>query len=1462
MSGEDPRKPPPTGPSAPASAADHPVAGKRALLRVFARSAASLAAFVTALLIAATWYTGTADFQGRLRDEVVRTLQSATGGRVEVGQIRFSLWGLATEADGLVIHGTEGPGQMPYLAASRIILRAHLNMVLTHIRGLGAQSRISLRYLRIEQPRFHLIVYPDGHTNAPAPKHPHRLRQPLTDTLLNLQARQVELVDGAAMLNDRVLPFNLEARDVNARIAFLRRTDRYGAVIDLNDLRTRMASRPEVPSRLHLSAEMGRDIVTISDLELWSGSESGGAAEPGAKSDAGGSVATHLSARLELRHFARPLWKGAVWGSIGLNQLRDLADVDGLGGGTLDVNLHGQNCVAAATAPNRKHLPHRWSLRGGKRGGKPGGKPGGKRGGKPAPAAQGAGACTQSFALAGAVMMHQAGYRDEYVRLHDIDGSARIRMTPQALQFTQASAFLPAGGAARGDLTIDHWLGGNAPADRAHAVITATVDHIPLRTVMDIVAPEGYGDLGFDTSITGPATVEWGGSRLANISETVQVQADLKFAPVGLRRSGIASNVPVSGEVIGHYDGQSEVVRLKRLAVQTRSSTLLSSGVLGVNVGDPLTNLQTSFHTHDLGEFDQLLRTLSFEANGRSGAQAIPLMLRGDANFTGTVSGKVSNLDVRGHATAGSLVLRLGDMSGGMADVLIDSVTGSGEFSPNGGLTLAASTIRRGDAVLNVSGSFRPQRILLHGEPSYAWNQNMAVDTTVKLAHGQAADLLQIAGEQKKIPVTGTVNLDLNATGTMKDIIGGGSVTLAHGVAYGESYQKIAVRIAAEGQQVTLTQVLLQAHGLSIQGSAGYNLGSRQLRGEVSGSNLLLAKLDTFRRIEPGLDGRLSFTAIANGTFQRPHLHARITLAGISMQGRRLGALKVKADSSGSDLRYEMQSSLVGARLQAAGQTSLLADYQTQARLTMSGLDLANVIALLAPGSIKGSSAIDGAISLSGPAGHPSSMRGSAEFDHVDFKLQGVELRAAQPLRASLSDGMVRLDQVHITGQDTDLNASGTAVVFGDPNPRGGRLNLTAGGSVSMALAETFDPDLTSSGRVTFKAVAGGRLKKPTLAGDVAFRNVNLSLEGVANGLSSLNGSVVFTQDRVDVKNLTAMTGGGLLKIGGGINYQKGVFINLSATGEVVRVRYDGLSATANALFRLQGTPQSMLLSGDVTMTRFGVGQDIDVSAFSSVGGVQAPPDPNSPANKIRLDIHVTSSQQLEFQNSFAELAGSVNLTVRGSLESPSVLGSIQITEGSANYLGTKYELERGLIDFTNPVRIDPTIDLDATARIESYDITVGVHGTINNLKPTYRSEPPLTEADIFNLLALGRTQEEAQLNQEQVGTGTASNATSNALLGGALNASVQSRVGKLFGAGSVKIDPAFIGTLGNSSARITVTEPLSPQVTVVFATNVNETAQQLIQVQYQLNDEYAIVATRDENDVFSLVLKLRKRYR
>ena len=323
---------------------------KSVVLRVFGWCVASVAVSIVLLLAGATWYTGTADFQRRVGAEVVSTLENATGGRVELQHISFSLWHLAIEADGLVIHGTEGPGQMPYLSASKIFLRLHLNMILTHIRGLGPQSRISLRYLRVEQPRVHLIVYKDGHTNQPVPKHRSTSNASMEDTLLDLQARKVELVDGLAVLNDRAIPFDVAAKDVRAEVHYVRRTDRYAATIDLADLQTKMAKRPEVQSKMHMEAELGRNMMALTKLEFWSGAE------------ASGTGSAHLVAQASLQDFAQPQWEGSAAGSVGLKQLSELVDVDGLVAGTIDLNVHGHNCVTQPlAAPKRRRF---WQRRG------------------------------------------------------------------------------------------------------------------------------------------------------------------------------------------------------------------------------------------------------------------------------------------------------------------------------------------------------------------------------------------------------------------------------------------------------------------------------------------------------------------------------------------------------------------------------------------------------------------------------------------------------------------------------------------------------------------------------------------------------------------------------------------------------------------------------------------------------------------------------------------------------------------------------------------------------------------------------------------------------------------------------------------------------------------------------------------------------------------------------------------
>jgi translocation and assembly module TamB len=703
--------------------------------------------------------------------------------------------------------------------------------------------------------------------------------------------------------------------------------------------------------------------------------------------------------------------------------------------------------------------------------------------------------------------------------------------------------------------------------------------------------------------------------------------------------------------------------------------------------------------------------------------------------------------------------------------------------------------------------------------------------------------------------------LDGHAVGTVANLNGGGHISLTNGVAYGEPYESAVADVTVNGKDVEASSVVLKLHGMQIAGNGGYDMGSQHLHGHVAGNNLVLSKFVTVQKEKMSADGVVSVVADANGMLTEPALKADMKLANVTYEGQAVGEAVANAHSEGKTLYFTANSTVVGAKLDATGQMELTGDYPAQAKVTMAGLDIGKPLAMFGPGNMKAQSLIDGVATVSGPLKTPKALSGEAEFSQVDVKLQGIELKAAEPLRVGLHDGVATLEQVHITGQDTNMRASGTAELLGVTDPKGGKLDVKGTGSVSMTVLHTFDPDITSTGKVEFTVAAGGRVANPTVTGKVQFDNVNVAMDGVPNGLSNMNGTLVFNDDRLQVQSLTARTGGGELKLGGYIRFKNGVYADLTATGDVVRVRLYGLSATANANLKLQGGMQGALLSGTILMTRFGIGPDVDFAAFGTAGAVSVTPDPNSPANKIRLDVHVTSAPQLDFQNSYAKLAGTVDLTIRGTAAVPSVLGRIEINDGSATFAGTKYQLQRGDIYFSNPVRIDPSIDLDVTAQVENYDITVGLHGTATNLKPTYRSEPPLSEADVFALLALGRTQEEAQLYQErQAQQGT--DPTTSALLGGALNATVSNRVEKLFGVGSVKIDPAFVGTLGDSSARITVQQQISRQITATFATNVNTSAQQLIQVQYDLNHDNAIVVTRDESGVFSVVYKLRRRYR
>jgi translocation and assembly module TamB len=363
-----------------------------------------------------------------------------------------------------------------------------------------------------------------------------------------------------------------------------------------------------------------------------------------------------------------------------------------------------------------------------------------------------------------------------------------------------------------------------------------------------------------------------------------------------------------------------------------------------------------------------------------------------------------------------------------------------------------------------------------------------------------------------------------------------------------------------------------------------------------------------------------------------------------------------------------------------------------------------------------------------------------------------------------------------------------------------------------------------------------------------------------------MNGTLVFTRDRIHIEHLTAHTGGGTLDLKGeATNFNKQLSFNVTAVGKDVRLRYPpGVSSTATAEVHWSGTRSSSLVSGDILVTKLAVTPGFDFGSYLERSRQSAAiTSANSPLYNIKLDVGVRTAPELQMKTAVARLSGDADLRLRGSAARPSVLGRADILEGDATFNGIKFRLERGDITFANPVAIEPQVNLQATTHVRNYDLDVTVTGTPDRLNVNYRSEPPLPKSDIIALLALGRTSEESEQLQQQSGQGMFTDEATSLIINQAINSTVSTRMEKLFGVSRIKIDPQGQTTETNPTGRgpqITIEQEFANNLSISYSTNVSQSSQQIIQAEYYINRNVSVQGMRDQNGVVSFDVRVRQR--
>jgi translocation and assembly module TamB len=900
------------------------------------------------------------------------------------------------------------------------------------------------------------------------------------------------------------------------------------------------------------------------------------------------------------------------------------------------------------------------------------------------------------------------------------------------------------------------------------------------------------------------------------------------WTPPATVRPGV---VPVSAQIDYDYSQDTTLVTLKPSEISSPRMKIDFEGTLG---GAPKANLDVQFRADDLREWTAFV-------NAIRGPDAKEL-LGGSIRWQGNILG-----DIIHPKFAGSF-----QTTNPRFDRFAwDELDGEMEYSPDY-LHLTNTTGKFGEASAQLSLALQ-----FDGSWGFVPESTWTLDAQVHRAPSKdVQDILQT-----DYPVSGVLSGTLRGSGTNAAPRLDSSFTFDQVNARGFEFDRLTGQLHWQADEIRLTGAELTTGPGKVTGNVLYRPEEQTAEFDVAGTAIALEKVEALQTKALPLSGQFTFSLKGSGPIRAPSAQGEIRIANLKSGSEVEGDFRGDLTSDGQDARVTFTSDLQRGKLNGELDAKLQDDFPLNGKFSVAGFDLDPLIeAGLHLENLTGHSSADGTIALKGSLRQPDSIEADADISKIAFSYEAVQLSNTGDVKLSYTRNEIRVDQAHLNGTGTDLQIGGSARFDGD-RP----LHLNVAGTGDLRLLGGLFTDLEAQGQATVNVAVGGTMARPQITGRAGVHTASMNYADFPVGLSNVNGDFIFDQSRLIFNGLTADSGGGQLKLNGSMTYGEGpIRYDVNATTTTVRIRYPtGMSWLASGTLRFSGSSDASVLSGTVDVQRVLFAEGVDMaSLFAASSESSVSPPSSSPfLRNLSFDVagRTTPGARIEWGGAQIDMDGDVRL--RGSWDHPVILGHVHLLGGEMAFRGNNYQLSRGDINFANPFRLDPVLNIEATTTISQYQVTIDFSGPSSRLALNYRSDPPLPDSDIVALLALGNTGES---NALMSGTGAASqNYGATALLSEAISTGLGGRIEHLFGISHFSVDPFVAGTAAesNAAARVTIQQQVKNNLTITYSTNAATNNQyQLIQVEYSIKRDLSVVFLRDINGTYGMDIKWVKR--
>ena len=454
--------------------------------------------------------------------------------------------------------------------------------------------------------------------------------------------------------------------------------------------------------------------------------------------------------------------------------------------------------------------------------------------------------------------------------------------------------------------------------------------------------------------------------------------------------------------------------------------------------------------------------------------------------------------------------------------------------------------------------------------------------------------------------------------------------------------------------------------------------------------------------------------------------------------------------------------------------------------------------------------------------------RGELTLERADLSAADVPIAQRQPTRLRLADGRVEVVAWEWGAADNTVSLSGGATIADDP-----QLDLTATGRLDVGVLSALLQRAATSGEVTLDARLHGSARAPELSGAIQLNDTALRIADPPLTVMSLTGRLLLDGDRLRTDGLTGIANGGSLAVDGELGYAGWSVTDgsLSIAGRGLAMNVpDGLRSEVDADLTLSLSEDSTALDGSVTVLRGGFRDPLSLTTGllaalrtpTVTARVEGEP---SALDALTLDARLTTAEDILVANNYADLELGADVRLIGTLGQPALAGRVAIREGGEIFLSNNtYEIDSGVIDFTNPARIEPSLTLTARTRVSNHDITLNLNGTLDDFQSSLSSSPPAGEADIVSLLLTGRTLDEAGSAAGIVAREQALGLASADALGVAGRAvGLDTLRLDVTGGRDVRFDSSLVAAETDPGTRLTFGKNVSRDIQLVFSQSLKE---------------------------------------